>query len=73
MKTVKLELILPKWARWIATDASGRVFAYQVKPHLHSTYSIWVSNQIINQGRTGFTEVGTIKPPKDYRKTLKRL
>ena len=56
---------LPDWARWIATDADGAVWAYEVEPLMHDTG--WYENEV---GRRAL--IGRRAPPGDWRDSLKR-
>lgn len=55
---------LPDWARWIATDADGAVWAYEVEPLLHDTG--WYENEV---GRRLL--LGRQTPIDNWRESLK--
>jgi len=56
---------LPDWARWIATDADGAVWAYEVEPLLHDTG--WYENEVGRRALVGREAVST-----NWRDSLKR-
>jgi hypothetical protein len=60
------DVSLPKWARWIAQDADGVWWAYEVEPlQFHKG---WYENEVGLNKR-----LGQGVAPLDYKKTLKRI
>ena len=54
--------------KWIAVDWDGRVWAYELEPHIIHRKQAWD-----NADTSDFWEIGKIAPPEDYRKELYRI
>ena len=55
--------------QWIAIDANGEVWAYDLKPTIDETRSNWD-----NSDDDGVAwEIGAVEPPEDYTKELYRI
>lgn len=65
VKTVKA----PEWAKYAATDADGAACVFSTKPDNTIARGIWV---VQKQGDK-FKNVGKETPPRDWRKTLRRI
>jgi poly(3-hydroxyalkanoate) synthetase len=61
-----LNTTLPGWAKWIAQDADGSWWAYEVEPLQH--HKGWYENEI---GRV--SKIISVQEQENWRKTLKRL
>ena len=57
---------LPDWAAWIAQDASGTWWAYEVQPQEYD--SGWYENEL---GR--YLQICESEPNPDWRSTLKSV
>jgi hypothetical protein len=56
----------PEWARWMAQDADGALWAYEVEPN--KQHNGWYENEVGRIQRLGQTE-----PPEDWECTLVRV
>lgn len=66
MTTDKRLAEVPVWARWIAQDADGTWWAYEVEPNQQDRG--WYENEVGRIFRLGQTE-----PPPDWEATLTRV
>ncbi len=57
---------LPAWARWLAQDADGSWWVYEVEPLEY--HRGWYENELGRRQRLGGGE-----PNPEWRKTLRRL
>jgi hypothetical protein len=57
---------IPAWALWLAQDADGVWWAYEVEPHQHDIG--WYENEV---GR--YRRLWRAEPNPDWRNSLKRL
>jgi hypothetical protein len=55
----------PDWVNWIAQDADGAVWGYEVEPN--QQHNGWYENEV---GR--IVRLGTGTPPDDWQATLVR-
>jgi len=40
-----VDVVVPDWVRWIATDDDGTVFGYKEKPYQNDQLKFWQSNE----------------------------
>jgi len=64
--TPRFDTELPAWARWIATDADGAVWAYEAEPllHDHGFYENEVGRRLL---------LGRVAPSDDWRESLTKV
>lgn len=67
LKTITLKIVLPKWAKFVATDKGGAVWAFALEPTRENLE--WMPS---HWGKM-FQVIGHTVPPKDWRKTLRRI
>ena len=63
---MKVELVVPEWANWMAQDRSGMWYFYQTKPKYVSLFGGWY-----HEGEFDFAYKS--EPPKDWTQELYRL
>jgi hypothetical protein len=66
MKLPADALALPGWANWLAQDADGAWWAYEIEPQEY--HQGWYENEL---GRRSKVATGTANP--EWRKTLGRI
>lgn len=59
---------LPDWANWVATDSDGDVYVYEEEPILQDDIF-----DVPWQTGTEFKRINTVKPPKDWRSTKRKI
>ena len=57
---------LPEWASWLAQDADGTWWVYEVEPN--KQHNGWYENEV---GR--IARLGSDTPPADWEATLRRV
>lgn len=66
MSKIDTELKLASWVRWIAQDADGRWWGFEIEPN--QSYCGWYENEI---GR--YIQLAQEKPDIQWRTTLRRI
>ena len=56
---------MPEWVRWVAQDADGSWWAYEVEPLQHDTG--WYENEVGKQ-----IKIGVTSPNSGWRDTLRK-
>lgn len=67
-KTTTLRVVVPDWARWVATDTDGAVWVYDDKPIIARGDDEWSPNKAVQ-----FEDVGKEPPSHTWRRTLRRI
>lgn len=64
------KLIVPKWVKWMATDESGSLWFYRLKPVKAPEHKAWVEKNTGNLNHSQVMFAGVIKPPSNWKNEL---
>ena len=64
LESGSIQIEVPTWVHWMATDESGSLWFYQCKPIVLSEHNAWAESK----GNSQFAAY--IRPPKDYKQEL---